>query len=438
MSKIRTHIAEIPHKIGETITIKGHAQTIREQSSIAFIVLREITGTVQCVIEQGCPAFEKIKQITTESVISVTGTVVETKSTESGYEILASEIEILSLAEATPIPVTQKGSAEVTPEKSQDWRFLSLRAPRSATIMRAFSAMTAGYHEYLSKQGFIEIQTPKIMATPSESRAELFKLEYFGQTAYLAQSPQLFKQMAIASGLERVFEVAPAFRADKSFTTRHATEFTSFDGEMAYIESFEEVMQELEKTIGYMLTSIKKKCSKEIEKYFGISEFQLKKPIPRITMARAKEILREIGCASEQPDITTAEEKALGEYVKEHYGSDFVYVTQWPWEARPFYHKKGIGEHGQPISVSADLLYKGVEIVTCAQREESYEKLCEQLREKGLHQEGLQWYLECFRYGMPSHGGWGMGGARFIKQLLELPTIREAVFLFRGPSRLMP
>ncbi|MBQ6027193.1 MAG: aspartate--tRNA(Asn) ligase [Alphaproteobacteria bacterium] len=438
MSMIRTHIAEIPQKIGETITVKGHAQTIREQSSVAFIVLREITGTVQCVVERGTPAFETVKQITTESVISVTGTVVKTSSTESGFEIHVSELEIISLAEATPIPVTPKGSAEVTPEKSQDWRFLSLRAPRSATIMRAFSAMTAGYHEYLEKQGFIEIQTPKIMATPSESRAELFKLEYFGQTAYLAQSPQLFKQMAIASGLERVFEVAPAFRADKSFTTRHATEFTSYDGEMAYIESFEEVMTELEQTIRYMLTSIKKTCGKEIEKYFGITEFQLKKPIPRITMARAKEILRKMGCASEQPDITTAEEKALGEYIKEHFGSDFVYVTEWPWESRPFYHKKGVDEHGEPISVSADLLYKGVEIVTCAQREESYSKLCEQLRDKGLHQEGLQWYLECFRYGMPPHGGWGFGGARFIKQLLELPTIREAMFLFRGPSRLMP
>ena len=438
MSMIRTHIAEIPQKIGETITVKGHAQTIREQSSVALIVLREITGTVQCVVERGTPAFETVKQITTESVISVTGTVVKTSSTESGYEIHVSELGIISLAEATPIPVTPKGSAEVTPEKSQDWRFLSLRSPRSATIMRAFSAMTAGYHEYLEKQGFIEIQTPKIMATPSESRAELFKLEYFGQTAYLAQSPQLFKQMAIASGLERVFEVAPAFRADHSFTTRHATEFTCYDVEMGYIESFEEVMTELEQTIRYMLTSIKKTCGKEIEKYFGITEFQLKKPIPRITMARAKKILREMGAASEQPDLTTAEEKALGEYVREHFGSEFVYVTEWPWEARPFYHKKGVGEHGEPISVSADLLYKGVEIVTCAQREESYGKLCEQLREKGLHQEGLQWYLECFRYGMPPHGGWGFGGARFIKQLLELPTIREAMFLFRGPSRLMP
>ncbi|MBO4745979.1 MAG: hypothetical protein J5613_02835, partial [Alphaproteobacteria bacterium] len=150
MYKIRTHIAEIPQKIGETITLMGHAQTIREQSSVAFIVLREITGTVQCVIERGCPAFETVKQITTESVISVTGKVVETKSTESGFEIQVSELKIISLAEATPIPVTQKGSTEVTPEKSQDWRFLSLRSPRGATIMRAFSAMMAGYHEYLS------------------------------------------------------------------------------------------------------------------------------------------------------------------------------------------------------------------------------------------------------------------------------------------------
>ena len=240
MSKIRTHIAEIPQKIGEIITVKGHAQTVRAQSSVAFIVLREITGTVQCVVERGCAAFEKVKQITTESVISVTGTVVKTPSTESGVEVHVTELEIMSLAAPTPIPVTTKGSHEVTPEKAQDWRFLSLRSPRGATIMRAISAMTAGYHQYLEKRGFIEIQTPKIMATPSESRAELFKLEYFGQTAYLAQSPQLFKQMAIASGLERVFEVAPAFRADHSFTTRHATEFTSFDGEMAYLDWHDE------------------------------------------------------------------------------------------------------------------------------------------------------------------------------------------------------
>lgn len=437
MSMIRTHIAEIPHKIGEEIKIKGHAQTLRVQSSVIFIVLRDITGTVQCVIERSGSAFELAKTITTESVLEITGIVKQTACTEQGVEIAVSVIKVLSLAEALPIPVIEKG-AEVSSEKCQDWRFLTLRRAKGATVMKALSAALTGYREALLKDGFLEIQTPKIMATPSESKAELFSLDYFGKKAYLAQSPQLFKQMAIASGLERVFEVAPAFRADPSFTTRHSTEFTSLDAEMGYIESFEEVMATLERTIAYMLTSVRKAVGSEIKKYFGISDFQLKKPIPRITMYQAKKILRKLGQVSEAPDLTTAEEKAIGDYIEKTTGSQFVYITEFPWEARPFYHKKGIGEVGQPISVSADLIYKGVELVTCAQREESYEKLCEQLKEKGLHQEGLQWYLDCFRYGMPPHGGWGMGVARFIKQLLELSSLREATFLFRGPTRIMP
>lgn len=438
MSKIRTYIAEIKPKSGETTTIKGHAQTLRVQSAVAFVIVRDRTGTVQCVIEKSHPAFETVKSLTVESVVEITGTVALTPSTERGLEIQVTEMRVLSLAQALPIPVTQKGGAPVAPEKCQDWRFITLRRGRDATIMRALSAMSTGYRESLLRDGFMEIQTPKLMATPSESRAELFSLEYFGGTAYLAQSPQLFKQMAIASGMERVFEVAPAFRADHSFTTRHATEFTSYDGEMAYIESFEEVMETITRFIGFMLTSIRKSCGAEIKKYFGIEDFQLKKPIPRITMARAKEILRELGVASAEPDLTTAEEKAIGDWVEREMQSPFVFITEWPWETRPFYHKKGVGADGGAISVSADLLYHGMEIITCAQREESYEKLCEQLREKGLHQEGLQWYLDCFLFGMPPHGGWGMGGARFIKQLLGLPSLREATFLFRGPSRIMP
>jgi len=438
MSKIRTYIAEIQPKSGETVTVKGHAQTLRVQSTVAFIIVRDKTGTVQCVIEKSHPQFETVKSLTVESVVEITGAVALTTGTERGLEIQVQQIRVLSRAQALPIPVMEKGGAEVTPEKCQDWRFITLRRGRDATIMRAISAMATGYRESLMRDGFMEIQTPKLMATPSESRAELFSLEYFGGTAYLAQSPQLFKQMAIASGMERVFEVAPAFRADHSFTTRHATEFTSYDGEMAYIESFEEVMETITRFIGFMLTSIRKSCGAEIKKYFGIEDFQLKKPIPRITMARAKEILRELGAASPESDLTTAEEKAIGDYVEREMGTPFVFITEFPWESRPFYHKKGVDAAGREISVSADLLYHGVEIITCAQREESYDKLCEQLRDKGLHQEGLQWYLDCFRFGMPPHGGWGMGGARFIKQLLGLPSLREATFLFRGPSRLMP
>ena len=440
MTQIRTHIAELSSKTGEQVTIMGHAQTIRAQSSIVFIIVRDLTGTAQCVVGRENPGFESAKDLTTESVIEITGMVVATKNTVSGLEIQIECLNVLSMAETLPIPVVEKGGAEVTSEKRQDWRFLTLRRERDATIMRALSALDAGYRNALLDSSFIEIHTPKLMATPSESHAELFKLEYFGSVAYLAQSPQLFKQMAIASGLERVFEIGPVFRANPAFTTRHDTEFTSYDGEMGYISDFGEVMETLEKIVSYVLTSIRKSCGREIKKHFGISDFQLKKPIPRITMYRAKQILREIGTASEEPDLTPAEERAISEYVAREMGSEFVFITEFPWEARPFYHKKGVSsDDGQsPISVSADLIYKGIEITTTAQREESYAILCTQIEEKGLRQEGLQWYLDCFRFGMPVHGGWGFGGTRFIKQLLDLPSVRDATFLYRGPNRLMP
>lgn len=439
MTKIRTHIAKIPQVSGEKIKLCGHAEIIRAQSSVVFIIIRDITGNVQCVVGKECPEFAIAQKITAESVVEIIGAVELTKNTESGLEIQVESLRVLSAAEALPIPVIEKGGIEVTSEKRQDWRFLTLRREKDATIMRALSALSQGYREALMDSGFMEIYTPKLMATPSESSAELFHLDYFGGTAYLAQSPQLFKQMAIASGLERVFEIGPVFRANPAFTTRHDTEFTSYDVEMGYIESFDEVLETLEKTVAYILTSIKKSVGKDIKKHFGISEFQLKKPIPRLTMFQAKEILRARGQAFEDVDLSTAEEKAIGEYAREVLGSDFILITEFPWAARPFYHKKGASsDTGEPISISADLIYKGIEITTTAQREESYQKLCEQAIEKGLKQEGLQWYLDCFRFGMPAHGGWGFGGTRFIKQLLDLSTVRDATFLYRGPNRLMP
>lgn len=194
--------------------------------------------------------------------------------------------------------------------------------------------------------------------------------------------------------------------------------------------------------IGYIRVSSNKQTLQhqhyEIQQFAEYNNINIDKWVEETLSSRKPLNKRKLGQVSEAPDLTTAEEKAIGDYIEKTTGSQFVYITEFPWEARPFYHKKGIGEVGQPISVSADLIYKGVELVTCAQREESYEKLCEQLKEKGLHQEGLQWYLDCFRYGMPPHGGWGMGAARFIKQLLELPSLREATFLFRGPTRIMP
>ena len=272
------------------------------------------------------------------------------------------------------------------------------------------------------------------MATPSESRGELFSLDYFGKKAYLAQSPQLFKQMASSAGLERVFEIAPAFRAELSLTTRHATEFISHDIEMAYIQSVEDILQMAEKMVAFVLTSIRKTCGAEMEKLWGIRDFQLKKPIPRLTMAKAKTILQERGQASSEADLTTAEEKAIGEYVAEHFKSDFVFITEFPVSVRPFYHKYNSNQ----TTASADLIYKGVEVMTLAQREECYETLLAQAIEKQVSPAGIDWYLDCFRYGCPPHGGWGFGSSRFIKQLFGLEHVKEASFLYRGPTRISP
>jgi len=442
--KDRIQIAHLPKEQGAEIKVAGHAQVIRAQASVIFIILRDITGTIQCVIDKSNPRFELAGTITTESVLEINGTIATTKvtnSTPDGIEIQIKDFKILSLADALPIPVIEKGGDEVSPEKNMDWRFLSLRRGQDTTAQKVFAAFDRGYAEYLTGQGFIGIHTPVFMPTASESHADLFKLEHFGQTAYLAQSPQLYKQMAIAAGLERVFIITPLFRADKSITNRHSTEFIGHDAEFGYIDSFDDVMDMLENTMIHSLKEIQASCGADIQKNFGIEDVTVKKPFIRITMHAVREILKSRGIETDDGnDLTTAEEKAIGEWAMTEHDNPFVFVTEFPWAARPFYHKKGLSSDDgvSPVSISADLLYKGVEIVTGAHREENYDKLVEQCAEKKVPQTGLQWYLDCFRFGMPPHGGWGLGGARVVKQLLNLEHLRDVMFLFRGPNRISP
>jgi len=435
MHTSRTHISSIPLKEGETVLFQGAVETIREKSKIIFLILRDISGSCQAITYEGLETFDKAKQLTKESIISALCRVKLTEQTKQGFELELLTLDILSKAQAQlPIPIVEKGSEQVGAEAKQDWRFLAWRRQKERVILKALSALDQGYRTFLLGEDFIEIHTPKLMATPSESRGELFSLDYFGKKAYLAQSPQLFKQMAISAGLERVFEIAPAFRAELSLTTRHATEFISHDIEMAYIQSVEDILQMAEKMVAFVLTSIRKTCGAEMEKLWGIRDFQLKKPIPRLTMAKAKSILQERGQASSEADLTTAEEKAIGEYVAEHFKSDFVFITEFPVSVRPFYHKYNSNQ----TTASADLIYKGVEVMTLAQREECYETLLAQAIEKQVSPAGIDWYLDCFRYGCPPHGGWGFGSSRFIKQLFSLEHVKEASFLYRGPTRISP
>ena len=435
MYKSRTHISSIPLKEGETVLFQGAVETIREKSKIVFLILRDISGSCQAVSYEGMETFEKAKQLTKESIISALCRVKLTKQTKQGFELELLTLDVLSKAQPQlPIPIVEKGGEQVGAQSKQDWRFLAWRRQKERVILKALSALDQGYRTFLTGEGFMEIHTPKLMATPSESHGELFSLDYFGKKAYLAQSPQLFKQMAISAGLERVFEIAPAFRAEMSLTTRHATEFISHDIEMAYIESVEDVIQMAEKMVAFVLTSIRKTCGVEMEKLWDIRDFQLKMPIPRLTMAEAKSILKQRGEASEEADLTTAEEKAIGAYVAEQFGCDFVFITEFPISVRPFYHK--YTQRG--TTASADLIYKGVEVMTLAQREECYETLLQQAVQKQVSPEGIDWYLDCFRYGCPPHGGWGFGSSRFIKQLFGLEHIRDASFLYRGPTRISP
>jgi aspartyl-tRNA synthetase len=275
------------------------------------------------------------------------------------------------------------------------------------------------------------------MSTSSESGAELFEVKYFDRKAYLAQSPQFYKQMAMASGFEKVFEVGPVFRANPSFTSRHDTEFTGYDLEMSFIESHYDIMAEEEKFVVEMLKAAKSKYNEEVRKNFNKEIIVPKTPFPKITMAEAKKVLKKIKVPSESKgDLNPEEEKQLGAYIKEKEGHEFVFVTDYPEEIRPFYHMRH--EYNPNLTKSFDLLFNGLEVTTGAQREHRYNILVRQAKEKGLNLEPIKFYLNFFKYGCPPHGGLGFGPSRFLMKTLGLSNVREVTYIYRGVKRLEP
>lgn len=429
----RIYINQISEHVGEQVLLKGYVHNLRIQGSVSFLILRDISGTIQNVIvKSNTEAFEFVKSLSLESCIEIIGTAKKDPTREGRFEVEVETINLLAMSEAElPIAVYDKNEVETSANIRHQYRFLDLRKPKNMLAMKLSSAFDRYYREFLFNQGFIEVHTPKTMPTPSESSSDLFEVEYFDRKAYLAQSPQLYKQMAIAAGLEKVLEVGPIFRAEKSFTSRHATECTSYDVEMAFIKDHNDIMELEENLIVYILTKIKENHGKEIKDIYGIDVNIPTLPFPRITMAEAKKILNSEDFES---DLSSEEEKALGEYFEKQ-GQDFVFLTDFPISVRPFYHKY---YEDKPCTKSADLIYKGLEITTLAQREERYDVLLQQLKAKGLGQKDIQWYLDFFRYGMPPHGGWGLGGARFVMKLLGIEHIRDAMFIYRGVNNLNP
>lgn len=436
----RIPIAEIKKHIGQKVTAAGFVETIRNQSTIRFIILRDRSGRIQVVVSKASEeAWTATEKISLESVISVSGLAKEERQAPEGIEISAEKIEVLSRAEPElPIPISEKGSMnEAERESRMDWRWLDLRKPERELIFEVWTEMEAACREYWLANGYLEIHSPKLMSTPSESGAELFEVKYFERTAYLAQSPQFYKQMAMAAGFEKVFEIGPIFRANPSFTSRHDTEFTGFDAEISYIHSHEDVMREEENMLAFMIDRVKEKLGQRIREVYGRELITPKTPFPRITMNEAKRILAELKVPSEKEgDLNPEEERALGGHIQKKYGHEFVFVTEYPVNIRPFYHMRSESNPG--LTKSFDLLWNGLEVTTGAQREHRYDVLCRQAKEKGLRLEPLEHYLNFFRYGCPPHGGMGLGPSRMVMQILGISNVREVTYLYRGVKRLTP
>jgi aspartyl-tRNA synthetase len=431
---IRTLVADLRDHIGETVTVAGWVQTLRLQRAMQFVLIRDHTGTVQVTWKRDGGALEKLLDgLTTESAVTVTGQVTANPVvTLGGLEIIPAEVKVENIAQ-TPLPIDSRTGAE----GRLDWRPLDLRLrPAGRLVFAVQTTVEQAMREFAYRHGCTEMHTPKLMGTASESGAEVFKLGYFGRSAYLAQSPQFYKQMAIAAGIDRVFEIGPVFRAEPSYTSRHATEFTGVDAELAWVDGLEDVMAFEEQLLHHAITAVVLRHGEAITQLTGTRVTVPGLPFPRITMARAQEALRAGGWSGERDDLDPDGERRISAYLREQTGHEFAFVTHYPASVRPFYHMR---EPGRPdLTLSYDLIWNGLEITTGAQREHRYDVLVAQAAEKGLEPGPMSDYLNCFRYGCPPHGGFGLGLGRLLMVMLGLDSIRDATFLFRGPTRLTP
>ncbi len=433
-------IKELNKHFNEEVEVEGFIDNIRNLQWVQFVILRDKTGKVQITIEkepsENQELVETINHLTLESTVKIKGKLLESPKVKlNGMEIIPSHIEVTSISSPElPVNIKEKDAQEI--DTRLDYRFLDLRNEYNAKIFAIQSEMVKSMREYLYQNDFMEIHTPKLIAAASESGSEVFEVKYFDRKAYLAQSPQFYKQMAMASGFERIFEVGPVFRAENSNTSRHTTEFTGFDLEFSYINSYEDVMDLEEALLTKMLKDIKEKYGDYILETYGKEVIVPENKFPRVKLADLYQALEtRYGYKVEDAakvDLTTEAEKLAYQYAMEEYHSEFIFVTDYPSEKRAFYHMRKDG-----IPQGYDLIWRGVEITTGAQREHRYDILKAQAKEKGLTKD-VEFYLEFFKYGCPPHGGFGLGVDRLTMLLLGLPSLKEAMFIFRGPNRLNP
>ncbi len=415
------------------VEFHGMIENIRDKKSMQFVVLKDFSGKIQLTIEKEThPEVAKIfSSLITGSTVKVKGNLIKSEFVKmGGKEVLVDEVFVTSLAEVSPI------DKDSNIDQRLDFRWIDLRQEKNLLMIKVQTLLTQAFREFLLEKDFVEIHSPKLIATASESGSDVFKVKYFEDYAFLCQSPQFYKQMAMASNLGRIFECGPVFRAEKSHSRKHATEFTGFDLEFSNIESFVDVMDLEAEMLTYGLKLVKEKYGNEIKELFNVEVVVPTLPFPTITLKDLYSELKErYGYTlpeSEQDDLSTEAEKLCLQLAKEKYNHEFLFVTDFGARKRAFYHMRKDG-----IPQGYDLIWKGVEITTGAQREHRYDILCKQAKEKGLEKD-VEFYLQFFKYGCPPHGGFGLGLDRILMNLLELSNLKEAMFIFSGPERITP
>ncbi|AFV76684.1 aspartate--tRNA(Asn) ligase [Thermus oshimai] len=422
---MRVLVKDLKEHIGKQVELWGFLHWRRDLGKIQFLLLRDRTGIVQVVTGgQRLPL--------PESSLRVRGVVVESPKAPGGLEVQAEALEVLSPAlEPTPVEIP-KEEWRAHPDTLLEYRYVTLRGEKARAPLRVQAALVRGFRRYLDRQGFTEIFTPKVVRAGAEGGSGLFGVDYFEKRAYLAQSPQLYKQIMVGV-FERVYEVAPVWRMEEHHTSRHLNEYLSLDVEMGFIGSEEEIMDLEEALLQEMLEEALTGAGDEI-RLLGAEWPSFPKDIPRLTHKEARRILKEeLGYPVGQ-DLSEEAERLLGEYAKARWGTDWLFITKYPRALRPFY------THPEPDGTTRgfDLLFRGLEITSGGQRIHRYEELLESLKAKGMDPEGFQGYLEVFKYGMPPHGGFAIGAERLTQKLLGLPNVRYARAFPRDRHRLTP
>ncbi|EOR20945.1 Aspartate--tRNA(Asp/Asn) ligase [bioreactor metagenome] len=412
------------------IKIEGWVYRIRKLKNITFLVIKDRSGLIQCIFDNEVRDLNTLK---IESVISVVGIVKSSNNSLHPCEIIGNEFHIISEAQELPIEINKK-ELNINLDTILNNRILSLRHEKTNSIFKIQNIIVQSFREFLIKNDFTEIFTPKIVAEGTEGGTELFKVDYFGKTAYLAQSPQFYKQMMVGAGFERVFEVAHVYRAEEHNTSRHLNEYVSMDLEMGFINDEFDIVNLEEKLIKYMLKSLEEKAKRYLE-ILKVEVPRIENSIPRMDFSEAISVLREVyGKENLEDDLDPESEKLICSYVKEKFNCDFIFLVNYPIKKRAMYTMP-FKEGG---SRSFDLLFKGVEITSGGERINNYNMLIESIKNKGLNPEHYENYTDIFKYGMPKHGGLAIGLERFTARLLSLENVREASFITRDRTRITP